>query len=524
MIVKEIMIALGIDVDGAGFKKAESAVDRVRGVVKKLAAAYATYQVGAFVAGAIESGAALDDLAHKIGVDVAALQELQFAAGMSGASAEQMAQGLGFLTRTAAEAATGNKAAADTFAQFGIKLRGADGKVRSSEALFSDVADRVAQARTETEQYGIATAFLGARNGALVGVLKEGRAGIAALGAQARELGIILGEEDVRSMAEADDALFALRGSFGALGTMLAKEITPWLLRLLRYVRQAGGFAKLFRKILRQVTDALQIAAVVITSLGAAMLVFTFRTGLATLANASLNAGLIATAANSARAAVALVAAGAQAAIAWAAAALPVLAIAAAFVALGVILALVVEELVALGSDTEGLFEGMTGKWEELSASLWNNADWERHPLLAFLQSAAAAVTLLVGGLDRLTAFGWQTLAEIVNAPGDFLDDLKATRAMARSQGASSVIDNQGRLVSTLGNGAVLPTSVSARPGAGASSASATVNTSINIEVDASGQSMDAAQVNALVRKTAEDVVAQQNQHAFRALTPAGTR
>src|SRR5688572_30538337 len=149
-IAKARVVIVGEDQTGPAFAGVSRQFDRLSAstgaIIGKLGA------IGAAVGGA--AGALrglsraialldkLDDLSEKTGISVERLSELRYAGEVTGTSFEALTGGIGRLGKTMAEAAGGNKEAVATFEALGVEIFDAQGKLRGTEEVLADIAQR----------------------------------------------------------------------------------------------------------------------------------------------------------------------------------------------------------------------------------------------------------------------------------------------------------------------------------------------------------------------------------------------
>ena len=109
-----------------------------------VASAGVLYKMAKSVADAGDKAAKTAD---KLGVQIEALQELRYAAELSGVAQANFDTGLQRMTRRAAEAAQGTGVAKDAFKELGVVLTDSEGRVRRSEDLLADIAEGMAAVR-----------------------------------------------------------------------------------------------------------------------------------------------------------------------------------------------------------------------------------------------------------------------------------------------------------------------------------------------------------------------------------------
>src|SRR3546814_651660 len=100
----------------------------------------------AFTRQALDAVGGLGELAETMGVTTDGLQVMQFASVQAGVGVEELRVGLSTLSRQIGEAVGANTAMADTFGRLGVRVRDANGQVRSTEAVFRDVAEEIGRA------------------------------------------------------------------------------------------------------------------------------------------------------------------------------------------------------------------------------------------------------------------------------------------------------------------------------------------------------------------------------------------
>lgn len=178
--------------------------------------------IAAFAKRLLDAAGALSEQAEQLGVTVRALQGYQFAAGQSGVKAEQLEAALSRLTRQIGEAADGSDEAIKAFRSMGVGVLDAGGKVRTTEAVLRDIADRMAAAPSQAERARIAFEAFGKSGQKLIPMLSSGSAGLDDFLRRAERLGLVLGDDVVANADRASDALVrnwdaALKGSAATL-------------------------------------------------------------------------------------------------------------------------------------------------------------------------------------------------------------------------------------------------------------------------------------------------------------------
>jgi hypothetical protein len=197
-----------------------------------------------------KSGANAADEAGKaassVGLTVDAYTGLQFAAEQSGVASGAFAASMGRLNKAIGDAANGSKSAIKQFGDLNVKFKGANGQLRPTEEVLGDIAERFARMPDGARKSALAIGLFGRAGAQLIPFLNEGRAGLAALIAQAERLGITFTAEQVRVATAMNDSLNALKrsvaGAKNQIGLLLAPDITrgsDFLISLLERYRGA---------------------------------------------------------------------------------------------------------------------------------------------------------------------------------------------------------------------------------------------------------------------------------------------
>jgi len=113
-------------------------------------------------------------LSDNIGVAAESIVGLRYAADLSGVGAENLDKNLAKLSKRISEAASGNKAAADTFAKMGIEVKNTDGTLKNSEQVLKEMADKFQKLPAGVERATLAMDVFGKSGASMVSMLKDG--------------------------------------------------------------------------------------------------------------------------------------------------------------------------------------------------------------------------------------------------------------------------------------------------------------------------------------------------------------
>jgi len=161
------------------------------------------------------------------GIGAQSLSELAFAAERSGTDLESLQTGLRRMSKSVYELQGGGKEAAETFAALGLSVSDLQGL--KPEEQFKRIADGLSRVEDETARAALAQKIFGRGSGALIPLLAQGAAGIEALQQKARDLGIVMSDQDARAAELLHDALtdvqFSVKAAARAIGAALAPSV-----------------------------------------------------------------------------------------------------------------------------------------------------------------------------------------------------------------------------------------------------------------------------------------------------------
>jgi lambda family phage tail tape measure protein len=220
-----------------------------KGTVAAAAIGAAVIGIGAAMARsrqALESLDRLDDTAVKLGVTAEGLQALRFAFGQTGAEAdavdaalEKLGQSIG---QMASEGEDAPEALRSAFSRLGVEVRDAEGHVKSAEVVLAEMAAGMVGVQSQAERIDLARALMGRGGAALLPLLQQGEAALAAMKTQARDLGVVIDEHLVKYAGEAADRLDTMQLVINANLNQAFLDLAPLL------VGAAEGFAWLARQ------------------------------------------------------------------------------------------------------------------------------------------------------------------------------------------------------------------------------------------------------------------------------------
>ena len=192
---------------------------RLNGQLSALGAGASLAGLGLMATQAIEFAANLHDLSQQTGASVEDLSALRDVAEENGTSLEAAGKALQKLSRNMAEAAGGARSQADTFAQLGVSVTDASGKLRNSGQAMADIAKAIAQIDSPTERVAAAMDVFGKSGAELLPMLLD-------LAKRGELVATITAEQAAQADAFAD-SLTRLRQGVRNAGEATARDFLP---------------------------------------------------------------------------------------------------------------------------------------------------------------------------------------------------------------------------------------------------------------------------------------------------------
>lgn len=177
VVLRELALKLGLDVDAQSFAKGELAAKTVEKGLEKLVD-WVKESAEAFVElvkSTAEYANETGDMAQATGLSARALQELRVAAVKGSAEVEDLNVGLFHLSRSMAGAKKGSEENTAAFHRLGVKVTDSKGKLRATDDVIMDVAESISKMPDGAEKTALAMDIFGRSGAKLIPMLNEGR-------------------------------------------------------------------------------------------------------------------------------------------------------------------------------------------------------------------------------------------------------------------------------------------------------------------------------------------------------------
>lgn len=222
----------------ASFANVGAAVGKVATAVTAAAAAIgaaavaAAKQVWDMATEVATAGDEIDKESQKLGMTAQSYQELSYAMEMSGSSISDLSKGSIKITNALADTANGVEGADDAFKALGIRLKKADGSMKTTDEVLLESIDALANMKDETQRNAAAQDIFGKSAKELAPLLNEGADGIHALMQEAEDYGMVMSDEAVKASADFDDSLTRLKGTVNGVKQRFMTVLLPSLTKV----------------------------------------------------------------------------------------------------------------------------------------------------------------------------------------------------------------------------------------------------------------------------------------------------
>jgi len=256
-------LAKGLDGVTRASNNSSTAMGRLKGAtagalgaVRTLLPAIGVAAVAKFAKDNLDAADAMSKLSTRTGIAAPTLDKFRKVAELSDTSIEGLSKAFTILAKNSADAAEGSGPAADAFAKLGINVTDAGGKLRTTDAIFLDIADRFAQLADGTDKAALASDIFGSRLGSqLIPLLNSG-------GDAVRNMSTALTQDFADRAAAFNDRLENMQEQLQQLGLELTTALLPVLEALVGVFEQVGSaFSKLPEPLQKIIASVIALSA-----------------------------------------------------------------------------------------------------------------------------------------------------------------------------------------------------------------------------------------------------------------------
>lgn len=171
----------------------------------------------------------IDKMSQKIGMSAEGYQEWSYIMEQNGMDVDKLQTGMKTLVNQMDAVKNGSEGATDAFEQLGVEIMNSDGSLRSQEEVMNDCIRALANMDATAERAKLQTELFGKAGTEMSPMLNQGAKAIDDLRDRAHQLGLVMGEEAVKTGVEYGDLSNDLQKSFGMLKTNLGTALFPVL-------------------------------------------------------------------------------------------------------------------------------------------------------------------------------------------------------------------------------------------------------------------------------------------------------
>ena len=169
-------------------------------------------------------------IASITGQSTDSLQEFDYAAEMIGVSSDRIRDSLKETTNKMQEARDGNEATALAYQKLGVSIKdNVTGELRSAQDVFYDTIDALGKIQNQTERDAIAMDLMSESAQELNPLIDIGSEGLKKYAQEAHDMGYVLDNDALASLAAVDDAQQKLLKSQEAVTKQISAEFAPYM-------------------------------------------------------------------------------------------------------------------------------------------------------------------------------------------------------------------------------------------------------------------------------------------------------
>lgn len=215
-------------------------------------------------------GDALDKMSQRTGITVENLSKLSFAAEQSGQTLGEFEKTIVGLSRQIFNLERGELRAVQSFGLLGVQFE--DIKDLSPNQVFAKLADGIASIENPLVRAGRAQAIFGRSGRNLLPLLARGSEGIAKLGEEAENFGLVVGTDTATAAADLTDAFNEVQRAFRGVLVVVGRELLAPLADFSRVILTVVINVQRLASSFPQLVPILAGVGVAITAVGGTLL------------------------------------------------------------------------------------------------------------------------------------------------------------------------------------------------------------------------------------------------------------
>jgi hypothetical protein len=231
--------------------------DKIAHLAKEAAVA-----LGEFALKGAETADHMGKLAQSAGVSVESFSKLAYGFRLSDVSADELGGAMNKLNKNIAEAAAGSGHQAALFRALGVAITDSGGKVRGTDAVMKDLADRFASMEDGANKALLSGELFGKQLGSkMIPALNQGAEGLAKMADESDRLGATISGKAARSAEEFNDNITRIHAAVDGVAVRVAAQLTPALTKLTDQFLNSKETAGALKDVVDVLATALKLLA-----------------------------------------------------------------------------------------------------------------------------------------------------------------------------------------------------------------------------------------------------------------------
>lgn len=230
MVIRDLLVKLGFDVDENAVKKADGSIASIKNAALALTGVFTGVGFGLFhlAESTARFGENILETSQRIGLGVEAFQKLSFAAAQAGVKQDAFVTGMTILSTKIAEISKNSKKTDNAFSQLGLTTD----QFKNAETAIVSLAGKFSKMEDGVKKVAIARELFGRGGGSFIAWLNEGTEAMKLNMQTIEAMGAIIDEAGIKKADQFGDKMAGLTTVFRAFKARLGLELIPLIEKL----------------------------------------------------------------------------------------------------------------------------------------------------------------------------------------------------------------------------------------------------------------------------------------------------
>lgn len=235
MKVADLFAKLGLKTNKAQFKQGNRMIGAIKTALVGIVAFKTIKWFGSLINDTRQAADEFAKMSKKLGISVEGLQQLEFAAQISGSNLQQLRTGFQRFARNASDAARGSMMAVEAMKDAGVTFKDTTtGGLMPLDAMLMDVADHFQGMTDKTKRTALAQELFGRAGADLIPFLIEGSEGIGKLREEFVELGAQLDGDTAAAFEQLNDDELRVQTALKGIRNQVVVALLPTLQEMVK--------------------------------------------------------------------------------------------------------------------------------------------------------------------------------------------------------------------------------------------------------------------------------------------------